>query len=1170
VTNGYALGPFRLDTQGDLLFHESEPVTLGRRAVALLQALVERPGAVVSKDALIEAAWPNQAVEESNLTVQIAALRRILGEAPGGDRWIETMPRRGYRFVGPVVIEAEIDVTTASSWADAAADLTPAPHADAERRQITAMSCELVGSQGQADGIDLEDWREVVGAFRHCVSETAERHDGFIHWHLGNDVLVLFGYPAAHEQDAEQAVRAGLQLCAAVKALRPDADILMWGRVGIATGMVIVGDGFGGSEGGRHEIIGDLPDLAARLRISAPPGTVAIEPVTRRLISDLFDCRDLSALEIGSNAEPIRCWQVTGERVIESRFEALRGPTLSPLIGRDEEVDLLLRRWADAKTGNGQAVLVSGEPGIGKSRLVAALAVRQHAEPHFLLRYFCSPNHQNSALHPFIAQLERAARFAPDNTPEEKVDKLTTLIAPCARDRDEVTLIADLLSLPSGAAELGLTSQRKREKLLAALLHQLKALARQQPVLMVVEDLHWIDPSSRELLDLIIERAANLPVLLILTFRPEFQAPWNGLPQVTALILSRLDRRSGAEMVERIAGNDKLSDALAAEIVAKTDGVPLFVEELTKAVLESGLLVAAPQGWRLDGLSPSFTIPVTLQGSLAARLDRLASVKEIAQIAAAIGREFSYELLAPVAGRGDTELQDALGRLADAGLVFSRGTPPAATYLFKHALVRDAAYGSLLRRRREELHARIAAVLETDFREAVAAEPELLARHLTQAELLEQAARWWLHAGERATERSANMEAVAHLERGIEVLMRLPESRGRDEQELLFQAALIVPLSATEGYGSAMRMRAASRAVELGGRVGADSPTQFRAAWARRALAVDHMHRGSLRVALPFAAETLSLAKQFGDPHFLIQSNFVMGQLQLYLGNSAASRRHLEKGFALYRAERDRAAAAHVGYDVCMGHHTWLASVLWYQGFPDQALWHAEEASTVARAAAHPFSEAWATSYVASLHQSRGEVAPCRERAEATLALATEQGLPYWGAVATALAGWALVKQGQSEEGLARLRAGTDAYRAIGAKVTEPVWLALLAEACLEAGRVEEGLTATREALVEVEETAARYYEAELNRLDGELRLAAEEPDESRAEASFVKAIEIAGDQGAKSFELRAAASLAGLWRDQGRRVEARDLLAPVYSWFTEGFDTLDLKEAKLLLDELR
>jgi tetratricopeptide (TPR) repeat protein len=581
-----------------------------------------------------------------------------------------------------------------------------------------------------------------------------------------------------------------------------------------------------------------------------------------------------------------------------------------------------------------------------------------------------------------------------------------------------------------------------------------------------------------------------------------------------------------------------------------------------------------------------------LQDSLAARLDRLAPVKEIAQIAAAIGREFSYELLAPVAERGDRELQDALGRLADAGLVFSRGAPPAATYLFKHALVQDAAYGSLLRRRREELHARIAAVLETDFAEAVAAEPELLARHLTEAGLLEQAVRWWLHAGERATERSANIEAVAHLKRGIEVLMRLPESRGRDEQELLLQAALIVPFGATEGYGSATRnsWRAASRAVELGGRVGADSPTQYRAAWARCALAIDHMHRGYLRVALPFAAETLSLAKQSGDPDFLIQSHSMMGQLHFYLGNLAASRRHLEKGLALYHAERDRAKAAHIGYDVCMGHHSWgfearrreamwrgklrgiatyKAYVLWHQGFPDQALRRVEEAMTVARAAADPVTEAWAMSAVALVHLARGEVAPCRERAEATLALATEQVLPYWCAFARALTGWVLVKQGQSEEGLARLSAGIDAYRAIGAKANEPLWLAVLAGACLEAGRVEEGLSATREALVEVEETAVRYYEAELNRLEGELRLAAEEPDESRAEASFRKAIEIAGDRGAKSFELRAAASLARLLARQGRRGEARGLLAPVYAWFTEGFDTPDLREARTLLDEL-
>ena len=410
-------GPFHLDTQHDLLSRGAEPSALGRRAIALLRALVERTGAVVSKDALIDAAWPGQAVEESNLTVQIAALRRVLGEAPGGDRWIETMPRRGYRFVGPVVTEVQKGVTEVPSRADTAPDLVPRPHADAERRQITAMSCELIGIAGRADGTDLEDRREAVGAYRHCVSEVVGRHGGFIASHLGNTALVLFGYPAAHEDDAEEAVRAAIELCTAVGTLRPGADVTMRCRVGIATGMVIIGDVTGVGEDPRHEIIGDIPDLAARLQRSAQLDTAAIEATTRQLIGDLFDCRYLDTIETSNGIESICRWQVLGERVVESRFEALRGLALSPLIGRDEEIDLLLRRWERAKAGDGQIVLVSGEPGIGKSRIVAALAERLHAEPHLRLRYFCSSHHQDSALSPFVDQLGRAAGFAPADPP---------------------------------------------------------------------------------------------------------------------------------------------------------------------------------------------------------------------------------------------------------------------------------------------------------------------------------------------------------------------------------------------------------------------------------------------------------------------------------------------------------------------------------------------------------------------------------------------------------------------------------------------------------------------------------------------------------------------------------------------------------------------------------
>ena len=680
---------------------------------------------------------------------------------------------------------------------------------------------------------------------------------------------------------------------------------------------------------------------------------------------------------------------------------------------------------------------------------------------------------------------------------------------------------------------------------------------------MLFEDAHWIDPSSLELLTLTVARAPQLPLLLLVTARPEFTPPWPADAHVTMQALTRLGRREGATLVERSAGGKALPAEILEQILARTDGVPLFLEELTKTIIESGLLREEDGHYALAGALPPLAIPTTLHDSLMARLDRLAPVREVAQIGAAIGREFSYRLLSAVAQQPDDRLKEALDQLARAELVFGRGELPEAVYTFKHALVQEAAYASLLRGRRRQLHTRIAQALEADFADRVAAGPELLAWHLTEAGLLEKAVRYWQRAGERATERSANREAVAHLKRGLEVLDQLAESRERDERELLLQAALMGPFAANEGYASAAAERAAKRAVELGGQIAADLPSQRQAVLALRRLANIHMHRGELRTGLALTEEALCLSERLGDPHVLSHVRYNMGLLHDFLGDPSAARRHLEAGLALYDPERDRAKAARYGYDAGMACHSVLAACLWHQGFPDEALRHAEEAIAAARAASHPLSEAWALSRAAQVHQFRGEAALCRERAEAALALATEQLIPYWAAYSAVHSGWAFVEGDQAEEGLARLRAGIDAYRATGSKVDEPQWLALLAEARLATGRIEEGLSAVREALAEVEETAARYYEAELNRLEGELLLASNEPDESRAEASFRKAIAIARAQQAKSFELRAATSLARLWRDQGKRSEAHALLAPVYGWFTEGFDTADLKRSE-------
>jgi class 3 adenylate cyclase len=565
----------------------------------------------------------------------------------------------------------------------------PAP-VDAERRQLTVMFCDLVGSTALSSRLDPEDLREVIAAYHHAVAEIVARFDGFVAKYMGDGVLVYFGYPRAHEDDAERAVRAGLGVIDAIGRLDVKSVKLL-ARVGIATGLVVVGDLIGEGSAQEQSVVGETPNLAARLQALAEPDAVVIAAGTRRLVGDLFEYRDLGAVEVKGIADPVPAWQVLRPSVVASRFEALRGSALTRLVGRDEEIDLLLRRWARAKAGDGQIVLISGEPGIGKSRITAALAERLQAEPHLRLRYFCSPHHQDSALFPFIDQLGRTAGFARDDTPATRLEKLEAVLALAAPPDEDVALLADLLSLPASERHPlpNLSPQRKKERTLEALIHQLEGLARQQPVVMVFEDAHWIDPTSCELLDLLVERVHRLPVLLIVTFRPEFQPPWTGQSQVTMLALNRLDRHDRTVLVEQIAGGKALPADVIDQIVDRTDGVPLFVEELTKSVLESGV--------------PLLGIPTTLHESLMARLDRLASVRLVAQIGAAIGREFPYPLLYAVSRLPAEELQAGLARLVASALVSQRGTPPDAVYTFKHALVQDAAHGSLLRSTRQQL-----------------------------------------------------------------------------------------------------------------------------------------------------------------------------------------------------------------------------------------------------------------------------------------------------------------------------------------------------------------------------------------------------------------------------------------------------------------------------------
>ena len=685
--------------------------------------------------------------------------------------------------------------------------------AEAERRPLSVMFCDLVGSTALSSRLDPEDLREVIRTYQACVATTIQQFDGFIARYVGDGVLIYFGWPEARETDAERAVRAGLAVAAAVSAAPVSGEPLQV-RIGIATGLVVIGEPIGSGDSRQQTAVGETPNLAARLQGLAGPNQVVIDAATRRQIGGLFECQDLGTVELKGLPVAVPAWQVLSENRTLGQFEALRSGA-TPLVGRDEEMELLLRRWAQAKAGSGRVVLISAEPGVGKSRLAEALAERIAAEPHTRLRYFCSPHHQDSALYPVIAQMERAAGFAHADGPAARLAKLQALLAATAPPMEDVALIAELHSLPSAdlAPPLDVTPQRKKEKTFEALLRQVEGLSRQQPVLMIFDDLHWIDPSSRELLDRVIERVADWPVLLLAMFRPEFQPPWIGQPHVTMLTLPRLDRRNTAAMVANVAGNAVLPAEIMEEIAERTDGVPLFVEELTKAVLEAG---AQASGGAVRRATSGVSVPATLHASLMARLDRLGpAAKDVAQTGAAIGREFGFELLASVTDLPEPQLREALDRLTNAGLLFVRGTPPQSSYIFKHALVQDAAYGTLLRSRRQRLHGRIAATLEDRFPEIVLAQPALLAQHCAAAGLAEQAVGYWLKAGQQALARSAMTEAVAQLRKGLDVLAGLPDGLWRQQQELDLQIALGSALAAHErlcGGGSGRDPRAGAHA----------------------------------------------------------------------------------------------------------------------------------------------------------------------------------------------------------------------------------------------------------------------------------------------------------------------------------------------------------------------
>jgi class 3 adenylate cyclase/tetratricopeptide (TPR) repeat protein len=1038
----------------------------------------------------------------------------------------------------------------------------------AERRHLTVMFCDLVGSTELSQKLDPEALRDLMRNYQQCCGAVIEKYEGHVAQYLGDGLMTYFGWPRAHEDDAERAIRAGLEIVEAVKHVQAPEPLQV--RVGIATGPVVVGETGDGDASVPKLAVGETPNVAARIQGLAGADQVMIGPDTRRLVGNTFALDDSGEHTLKGIIEPMRAWRVTGESLAEGRFEAARGEgELTPLVGRDLELGLLMDRWALAQDGEGQVVLLSGEPGIGKSRILSALRDKLQGEGAQAMRFQCSPYYINSAFWPSIDNFERVLKYARDESPESKLDKLEALMVDhYQRPLTDVRFIASILSIPCDEryGELAMTPQKFKDETLRTLVDLTEAAAKQQPSVLLFEDLHWADPTTLELLDLMIDRVTTIPLLVVFTHRPEFQNRWADHGHVIGLNLSKLTRAQSAAMVSRVTGGKALPDDLVEQILAKTDGVPLFVEELTKSILESGELTDTGDHYAYAGKSHSVTIPATLRDSLMARLDRFTPVKEIAQIGAAIGREFSYELVSAVAPLPQGQLDDALTQLTDSGLAFRRGTPPDAIYIFKHALVQDAAYDSLLKSRRQELHGKIAEVIEEHFPETREAEPEVLAHHLTVASATEAAIPLWQKAGELALNRMALSEAISHLNKGLELVNTLPASAERDVSELALRTSQGIAWIALKGWPAPEVWTSLHPALELAKSLGRNDAL-VPILWGLRS---NIMCVGRVAESIFLAKEMLDTAKATSNPDLLIAGHTAAVDSYYFRGELGKAVEHAESVLALYDEVQHRHLVDLINQDLKTVAGTFASLATWMLGHPDRAVQMFAEAVAHARRVGHPFNLGWVLSLGADLFELRCEPKVLRKYAEECNRLGRENSLPVlWAVLVPGRYGMASIREGKTAEGIASLKETLTVWDEGGGKVWSPYGKSVLAEAMVMLGDIDDALQLIDEQIEQVERPGweERLHYAEILRLKGWMLTLKD--DLKGAEQNYLASLDWAREQKAKSWELRTSTSLARLWQSQGENKEAHDLLAPVYEWFTEGFDTRDLKEAKALLEEL-
>ena len=1157
-----------LDLGGHAFIDENgREVPLTHAEFELLALFARRSGRVLSRDQLRNGiSGRDHEPYDRSIDMLVARLRRKIEPNIKSPRFILTVPGAGYKFAARI---QHTDAATPPPGKPQTTEPSGSPRLG-ERRQLSILACQIRGLAASADP-DPEDEGEVMSSVHKACADVAAHFRGLVARLLGDSVLIYFGYEQAQEHDPERAVRAGIKLIGAIRDLRLPCAV--HAHIGVATGVMMVGISAGPPDA--FAATGQALNIALRLQSTAPPDSVLITDRTRELVGEFFDYQEMESLALADNVTPVAVWRVIGENANAGRFEALRRTGMLELIGRRQEMDLLRRCWSRALTGEGQVVLVAGEPGIGKSRLIAEFADEANAERYDSLKYFGSPHHTDASLYAVIGELQRAAGFKRADTPSERLAKLTALLTGRGNTRgQEVMLIADLLSLPMNPRYAGpqLTPQERKQRTLAALLGRIEQLALRQPMLVLVEDAHWLDPTSVEFLSLLVESIPKLPVMMLLTARPEFVPPWPIYAHVTCVTLARLGREDASLLIERVVGGKPLPAEVMSQILSQTDGIPLFIEELTKTLLESRILREGPDSYEMIGPYPSQAIPTTLQGSLLARLDRLGPAKEVAQIGAVIGREFTHELLSAVYPSSEDRLQAALTELIASELVFRRGTPANAVYSFKHALVQDAAYATLLREQRRALHARIADALEMQFAEIAESRPEVVARHCTEAGQTAKAAGLWGKAGLQSLTRSALTEATVQLNRALAQIAILPGTPALRRQQIEFQVALANALMHTKGYASSETKSSLAQArlyIEQAEALGEppEDPLLLFAViygfWVGNYVA---FNGDALR---NLAVQFMALADKQGATVPLMIGHRLMGTSLMCTGDIAESRAHYDRAIALYNPAEHRWLATRFGQDIGVVVLCYRSWTLWLLGYPQAALADCHRALKDARQIGQAATLMYALAHTARTYFWTGDYAAANRLVTEVIALAEEKGASAWKAFGMMHQGSVLASTSQASKAIQMMSCGIDAWRSTGSTLWIPCYLSDLARTYAELDLADDARSRIEEAVRAVEASKAWWCEAEVHRTAGEIALMSPERHEARAEACFERALATARNQHAKSWELRAAMSMARLWSQQGKRRQASDLLAPVYDWFTEGLDTLDVKAAKAFLAEL-